>query len=466
MHRSRYIYAVEVLRQLIATAKQKNLSEREFQSSLFSRAIRKWERLNEDLQSAIIDPSAAVGSTPLFRKRRLDVAITISELHQRQRRRIIPSDDESFAVIDQKEDGDQHANVESAVLDFLRRYSLGTPVDDRILDRMLPKGLGGDRTNLVGKLMIKRPLTVKALLGYMYRPGSQRVADIVTKNKCARLVAFAVHAAEDEAFLEAKQLDVTLTLEHDELAMIRMLLEGSRLCETLENMVSFIVTGPRGQRDFTNSPGQQLCSLAVKCSPVAQGVSIWAREVTKASEFVTSASYPTLSPSILSLMRVLFLKHPFIRDDVLEVALCFLKHSNSEISYQKMNEIKEQSLRLLLFVSTRGEAPTVLGQINKLLTQPGVSHLDASLIRYFVSGLLQIVSVPFSIPFGRLVCTLLNAPGTVQAVKTNYFEEGSKKQLDQVVRYFAGLEANGIHGKLTAEDAILFKSIASTYAGA
>jgi hypothetical protein len=457
-----YIYAIEVLRQLIVTAKEKQVSEPEFQTALFSRAIQKWERLNEDLQSAIIDPTVAAGSTPLFRKRRLDVAVTLSELHQRQRRRIVPGGDGS-AVVEQADGDDHRAKVESAVLEFLRRYSLGTRVDDRILDKMLPEGLGDD-SNLVGKLMIKRPLTVKALLGYMYRPGSQRVADVVIKNKCARLVSFAVHAAEDEALIEAKRVDDSLSLEHDEVALTRMLLQGSRLCETLENMVSFIVTSPGGKSDLSNSPGQQLCSLAVKCTPVAQGVAIWAREVTKGSEFVSSASYPTLSPSILSLVRVLFLKHPFIRDDALEVALCFLKHSNSEISYQKMNDIKEQSLRLLLFLCTRGEAPTVLGQITKLLTQPGASHLDASLIRYFVSGLLDILKVPFSIPFVRLVCALLKAPGTVEAVKTNYFDEGSRKQLNQILRYLGGLESNGTHGKLTPEDASLFKSVASTYA--
>lgn len=376
----------------------------------------------------------------------------------------MPSDD-GLVVADRADHDDRRAKVESAVLEFLRRYSLGTRVDDRILDKMLPEGLTGDSTNLVGQLMIKRPLTVKALLGYMYRPGSQRVTDVVTKNKCARLVSFAVHAAEDEAFVEAKQLDDSLSpLDHDELALTRMLLEGSRLCETLENMVSFIVTGPGVKSDLPNSPGQQLCSLAVKCTPVAQGVAIWAREVTKGSEFVSSASYPTLSPSILSLMRVLFVKHPFIRDDALEVALCFLKHSNSEISYQKMNEIKEQSLRLLLFLCTRGEAPTVLGQILRLLTQPGASHLDASLIRYFVSGLLEIVRAPFSIPFVRLVCALLKAPGTVEAVKTNYFDEASRKELNRVLRYLEGLETNGTHGKLTPEDASLFKSVASVYA--
>lgn len=453
-------FLLQVLRQLVVTAKQKVSSDPDFQIPVFARAIRKWERLNEDLQTSIVDPAAAAGSTPLFRKRRLDVAVTISDLHQRQRRRIVPSEDGAPAskLVDSD---DRRSMVETAVLEFLRRYSLGTRVDDGILDKMLPGGLSGDPSNLVGKLMIKRPLTVKALLGYMYKPGSQRVASVTIKNKCARLVALAVHAAEDEALAEARNMKASIEPERDEVALTRMLLEGSRLCETLENMVSFIVVASSDTKVLAESPGQQLCSLAVKCAPVAQGVAIWAREITKGSEFVTSASYPTLSPSILSLVRVVFLKHPFVRDDAIEVAISFLKHSNSEISYQKMNEIKEQSLRLLLFLCIRGEAPTVLGQIITLLT--GTTHLDASLVRYFVSGLLEIAKAPFSMPFVRLLCTLLNVPSTVEAVKTTYFEDSSKKQLQRVIRYLGDLGTNGTHGKLGPEDVSLLKSVVSTY---
>jgi hypothetical protein len=459
-----YIYAIEVLRQLVATAKQKLSTDTEYNNNLFGRAIRKWERLNEELQSSILDPTeAGTGSTPLFRKRRLDVAVTISELYQRQRRRLLPSLDTEEMTSASKAD-EQRAQIESAVLEFLRRYSLGTRVDDRILDKMLPEGLGGDTSNLVGKLMIRRPLTVKALLGYLYRPGSQRVSSVTIKNKCARLVSMAVQAAQDEALPEARKIDSSLTIEHDEVALTRNLLEGSRLCEILENMVSFIVasSGTSGENAPDESPGQQLCTLAIKCAPIAQGVGIWAREVTKGNDYLSSASYPTLSPSILSLMRVLFLNHPFVRDDAMEVAMCFLKHSNSEISYQTMNEIKEQSLRLLLFLCVRGDASVVIGHFTRLLT--GTTHLDASLIRYFVSGLLQVAAAPYSMPFVRLLCHLLKAPGTSDAVKTSYFDEASKQHLSRIIRYMGGLETNRTHGELSPEDVGLVKSVVALYA--
>lgn len=404
---------------------------------------------------------ASAGSTPLFRKRRLDVAVTISELNQRQRRRLEHNDAE--AEYDGTQVPDARSKVESAVLSFLRKYSLGTQIDDSTLDKMLPSGLGNDPTNLIGSLLMKRPLTIKALLGYMYKPGSQRVSNVVTKNKCARLIALAVKAAEADTLTRFKSVNDSLTVEYDEVAVTRMLSEGSRLCETVENMVSFLVTSASDAKNVNQSPGVQLCSLALKCAPVSQGVAIWAREITKASDFVTSASYPTLSPSILSLIRVIYLKHPFIRDDALEVAFGFIKHSNSEISYQTVNEIKEQSLRLLIFLCARGEAPAVLRRMTKLLDQPGTSGLDASLVRYFVSGLLEVANVPFSVPFVRLFCSILMAQGTIEAVKTKYFDNESKTRLSKLLTYLGDLVTKETHGKLTPQDSAQIKSLVTVY---
>lgn len=128
----------------------------------------------------MIDP-ISTNSTPLFRKRRLDVSMTISEMHQRQRRRLMPGKPQGD--VDLTHDNELIATIETSVLSFLRRYSLGTRVDDRILDAMLQSGSTGAKGSIVGELLMRRPLTVEALLGYLYKPGSQRVGSIVTKNK-------------------------------------------------------------------------------------------------------------------------------------------------------------------------------------------------------------------------------------------------------------------------------------------
>ena len=162
-------------------------------------------------------------------------------------------------------------------------------------------------------------------------------------------------------------------------------------------------------------------------------------------------------------LRVLLLRHAFVAEEVLDIATCFLNHNNSEVSYQTMNEIKEQSLRLLLFVCARGEVPMVLRQMTQMLKQPTVYQIDASLTRYFVSGLLEIAKLPFSMPFCRLFCALLAAPGTVEAVKTSYFKEENRKQLRQIIHHIQNLETASTNDDRGARDTQLFNSIVAIY---
>jgi negative elongation factor C/D len=333
-----------------------------------------------------------------------------------------------------------------------------------MLDKMLPNELGGDPTNFIGNLLLKYPKGIEALLGYIYKPGSQRVRSVVTRNKCARLVAMAVLAAEKDSLEEARKINSNVPeVEQDEVGLTRMLSEGSQLCEQLENMVSFLVTTEAAKKKTAASlnPGEQLCALAVKCAPVSQGVALWAREITKSSDFVISASYPTISISIMSLIRIVYLHHPITRDDTYRVAFEFLKHNNSEIAYQTSNTIKEQSLRLLIFLCVRGEASIVLEKLTHLLKDTSKTHLDASLIRYFVSGLLEVASPPFSIPFIRSLIDLLKTPACADAVKASYFDEASKKRLNTVFDYMKK-RIDGGH-PLAKQDVSHIKSVISFY---
>ena len=267
--------------------------------------------------------------------------------------------------------------------------------------------------------------------------------------------------------MEARKINPNIPeSESDEVALTRMLLEGSQLCEQLENMVSFIVISDATKiKGPATSPGEQICNLAVKSAPVSQGVAMWAREITRGGEFVISASYASISPNIMTLVRVVYMHHPFTRDDVCGVAFQFLKHTNSEVVYQTMNSLKEQSLRLLLFLCTRGEAPSVFDQFMKLVKEdPGRSPLDASLIRYFISGLLEIAIPPFSIPFIRSFMILLKAPASVDAVKTTYFDKNSKNRLTAIMNYLKTRTTGKLDTRpLAKEDISLINSVLSIY---
>ncbi|CAJ1966532.1 unnamed protein product [Cylindrotheca closterium] len=455
-----YIFTLEVLDHLVTVARRKAVGLHGKEYRVFLRAIRKWERLGDDLKSSMIDP-ASTNATPLFRKRRLDVAMTISELHQRQRRRTLPDGNN---ITGRRPVDEVEAKRENAVHSFLRQYSLSTRVDDSFLDSILESGSTELSANSSGALLVKRPISVKALLGYLYKPGGQRVGSVVTKKKCAMIIAHSAIAAENEITSASNEQSEETIQVTDKVALTRNLVDGSNLCQELENMVSFIVT-QNATKKAQQSSGERLVVLATGSSLVAHGVAMWARNMVKGNDFVSSGTYATVSPSILSLVRVLYTIHKSLRDDSLEVAFSFLSHSNtdSDVSYQKLNEIKEQSLRLLLVLSVAGESPTALLRMTQLLEESGSSALDSSLIRYFVSGLLSVIQGPFSIPFMRTLAAFLKVPSCVDALKTSYFEATEQAKLSVVMNVFRQ-ELDSKTAVLNPEDIELFLSLLSNYA--
>jgi hypothetical protein len=427
---------VQLLRALLEKAKEKDAPE---DVSRLQGAIRKWERLGEELESAVVDPSMSsttAGSSTLFRKRRLDIALTISELHQRQRRRHTPSSEWNGRDMDRDEHRDE---LESALENLLRRYSLGTPLDDRVLDKLLPADGDEESSDTIGKLLIAHPLSVKALLGQLFKPGSSRAASMITRNKCARLVAFSVLAADSAVGNELENESESEESPAEKLTS--RFLTGCNLCELLENMMTFEVISDSGIVSDDSSAGRKLCALALNSAPIAQGVMMWAFEIASGPEFVSSASYPTLSPSILALVRVMSGVHPFTRRAALDVALVFLKHSNSELSYKVQNALKERCLRLLLFLLVKGEIAAVLGAITTRLRQQGTSEIDASLVRFFVGGLLDVLQPPFSITLIRELGTMLVAPKCMEALRSSYFGESNRKRLSELVHSFKAVLA-------------------------
>lgn len=454
-----YAYAVEMLRDLVARAEQEASNESKVDASIRG-AIRKWHRLKEELEGAMVDPtvsSAAAGSSTQFRKRRLDVALTLSDLHQRQRRRPKPGTESSGG--ESMNVDKEHGSLEKGLIGLLRHHSVGTRIDDRILDQLLPKE--GDTSNEIGKLMIQHPLVIKALLGHLFKPGSTRLANMVARNKSARLIALSVVSSKEAITKKPDDPDQEPNTGAEEIT--GMLLTASQLCELLENMVSFTVTSNAELGGKDASAGSKLCALSLKSATIAQGVIMWAAEITKNSEFVNLAAYPTLSRSMLSLVRIISARHPFTRREVMEIALVFLRHSNSEISYQKMNDLKEQSLRVLLFLIVQGEITAVLRSITSRLQEQGKTEIDASLIRYFVGGMLDVVAPPFSQSFVRQLGALLSTSKCMDALRSSYFGAEKKKELSGLVKSFGGAsldkeDSKGEDSKLVAKLQSIYKS--------
>lgn len=183
----------------------------------------------------------------------------------------------------------------------------------------------------------------------------------------------------------------------------------------------------------SESVGSELSLLCIKCAPVAEGFILWAKEKCNGNEFADSAAYPTLAPGILSLARIIAKYHPFSRENVVILGSLFLNHSCSEVSPQKMNEIKEQALRLLLIVSTQGLSVSIFQLVTRLVNR-GI--IDSNLVRYFVSGALDIIRPPVSLSFIHALGKLLITQVCNDALNSDFFEKHKKIALKGLIQSF------------------------------
>lgn len=415
----------QALEDLVTRAKQRCSVITVKENEGLQRAVIKWEKLREDLEKTMLANEGGL-TTTLAQKRRISVALTISELHQRQRRRLDPTAVTLNINGSFKEFGESNKwkdPIDIAVLNLIRRHATSMPFDSALLNKLLKPGYD-DLISLeqhglyVGQILISHPTAITALLNTLYQPGGTVVKSLELKGGCAALLARAVLAAKREANQSYKTPD-ELKLPNEEHLFVEVqkhLIEGSKLCDQIGNMVSFTVLDAENAR--ITSAGIKISALSIRCSLVAKGVLLWATELVKSTEYVESATYQTLTPCILSLVRVIGTHHPFSREEASLLAFIVIEHPVSkEVSYQKVESLKRQSLRLLLNLCTQGQAIFVLNGLADRLNSKGT--IDSSLIRYFMSGLLQIASPPFSIPFVKCLSTmLLSKP----CVEVRYFE--------------------------------------------
>jgi len=195
------------------------------------------------------------------------------------------------------------------------------------------------------------------------------------------------------------------------------------------------MVGPNDDTNAGSFVGRQLSALCVKHAVVARGFLIWATERCRGTDFCTSAAYPTMAPGILSLARIIVKHHPFCRRAVVDLAFIFLKHSNSELSYEKLTGLKEQALRLLLWLSVQGLAMEVFSIMGHKLRERSGSEIDSALLRYFMEGALEIIRPPLSLTFARSFSEMLNTKPCVEALSSVYFDTKRKQMLIDLIGF-------------------------------
>ena len=163
-----------------------------------SRAIKKWTRIAEELENYMLKTSTTLKSqsfSALAKKRRMDVALTVNNIQQRKRRRMIHNFDSNMSVIK------ECYNLDSALISLIKRHAMGVTIDEAILDQLLHALNNKEDESIsktflhIGSSLIKRPLAIDALLQALFIP-SGRMKSSTIKSKCAKLVAISVFAAE------------------------------------------------------------------------------------------------------------------------------------------------------------------------------------------------------------------------------------------------------------------------------
>lgn len=165
-----------------------------------SRAIKKWTRIAEQLENYMMKTSTTSKSqsfSALAKKRRMDVALTVNNIQQRKRRRMIHATDSSMSNIK------ECYNFDSALIALMKRHAMGVTIDETILDQLLHALNNKDdesksKTFLhIGSSLIKHPSAIDALLQALFIPSS-RMKSSTIKIKCAKLIAISIFAAENE----------------------------------------------------------------------------------------------------------------------------------------------------------------------------------------------------------------------------------------------------------------------------
>ena len=465
-------------------------------ASWFMRAIMKWERLRDEVEDEMLLHPPKTGTT-FQRKRRIDMAITISNLYQRKRRRVDPRLIMNVTNANNDDDNINNNNVNNnnhndyitrcntldvAIIQLITKNSLGILIDKEVLNNILKYAYGGS-TDRIGDLLLQHTTAIIALLNHLFSP-TQRIRQLDTRMKCARLAALAVIAAFRRAAVTTEGGGgVVMPVEvlpretnndtdnNDEDGLIQIILKGSQLCEQLENVVSFTVIDSIINNNTNNnnntveerSIGRQLSYMCIKHSVISYGFLIWAKVQSSGVDFVETANYTSVSPCILCLTKLICRYHPLSRPTALEIALIFLGHSNRDISSQKMQSIKEQCLRLLLWLSTQGMSLAVLSAIQNRLDKnnKGVGSscetLDSSLVRYFFMGMIEILSPPFSIAFVRAFGSLLLIGPCVDALQSKLVDVSTRENIAQLVSQFE------VGSVLREDDKLLLSKLKSVY---
>ena len=116
----------------------------------------------------------------------------------------------------------------------------------------------------------------------------------------------------------------------------------------------------------------------------------------------------------------------------------------------------------MIWLSTQGMVIAVISAVREKL-QKGSSEMDSALVRYFVSGLLEVMQPPFSLSFVRVFSGMLMQRPCIDTLTSQLFDSSKKMQLSNLISHFE--KALSVENAIILEgDDKLVNTLTLTYA--
>lgn len=115
----------------------------------------------------------------------------------------------------------------------------------------------------------------------------------------------------------------------------------------------------------------------------------------------------------------------------------------------------------MLWLSSQGMILSVISAVRERL-QKGSSEMDSALVRYFMSGLLEVLQPPFSLPFVRALGGMLLERPCIDTLTSQLFDAEKRTELNKLLIQFD--EALAVENATLLEDDLpLLSTLKSTY---
>lgn len=234
-------------------------------------------------------------------------------------------------------------------------------------------------------LLLRIPQLLKILVEEVYHPNGSTHSDHI--EKCIFLLAFAVTVQPSDLSGDSSPPDNQSELQET----IEVIQLSSSICKQLTLNLSDV------QSHFSNLI--QFISYPV----VSKGVLCWFSQTMKGSDFFQI--YPIHGPIYFVLLDEISEKHCLLHPDVFELLIELLGATNQGIEMYHELELQQTVLDHMVHLFVCGYSIEVMSYI---LDCSEKGCFDQSLIRHFVSEVLNVISQPYSAELTGLLYAILS----------------------------------------------------------